>query len=160
MIEVSTYSQIVQVVPLSGPSELTVSPQLLKRVSCQSNVSRGKSVIGAFICPLTAPVALRLEVLASALEVGAVADVQMGDVALLGAEDGLSVVILGISQCLCHTREQPRLHPGPEGRRRTERVPQEQWRRWCGAWCWCFLLLDGKDWKGELFVRVVVQKTV
>lgn len=104
MIEVSTYSQIVQVVPLSGPSELTVSPQLLKRVSCQSNVSRGKSVIGAFICPLTAPVALRLEVLASALEVGAVADVQMGDVALLGAEDGLSVVILGISQCLCHIR--------------------------------------------------------
>lgn len=98
MIEVSTYSQIVQVVPLSGPSELTVSPQLLKRVSYQSNISRGKSVIGAFIYPLTAPVALRLEVLASALEVGAVADVQMGDVALLGAEDGLSVVILGISQ--------------------------------------------------------------
>jgi hypothetical protein len=33
IVRVSAYSQIVQVVPQSGPSELTVSPQLLKRVS-------------------------------------------------------------------------------------------------------------------------------
>jgi hypothetical protein len=33
IVRVSAYSQIVHVVPQSGPSELTVSPQLLKRVS-------------------------------------------------------------------------------------------------------------------------------